>query len=137
VPRREQRGDAGDERLVLEGREAVQGQERQKRREVHGAADAVHVARVEVKGLAQHRHEGLVGVGGDFQADRIAPDALAETLLDHLEQVFSLLLLEGQVGVPRDAEDGVIQHAEAAEQFLQVLGDDVFQQHEANAAAAA
>src|SRR3989449_3625270 len=79
-----------------------------------------------------HLDERLVGVRRDLQAHRVAPPALPQALLDHLEQVFGVVLLDREVGVPRDAEHGVAHHAQPTEQLAQVAGDDVLEQDEAD-----
>ncbi len=68
---------------------------------------------------------------GDLQPHRVSPHPLAQVLLDGLEQVFRVVLIEGQVGVAGDPEDGMAQHAEPTEESPQVGRDDVLQQHEA------
>ena len=57
---------------------------------------------------------GMRLVDGD--ADDGAEAAPAHELLDRLEQVVGLQLLDGQLGVARDAEGVRLQHLHAGEQ---------------------
>ena len=68
---------------------------------------------------------------GQFEAHDAGHPPLAQLLLDHRQQVVGVLLVHLDVGVARDAEQVVLQHAHAGKQRLQVAADHALQRHEA------
>ena len=78
------------------------------------------------KDLARrHRHRAF-----DFEPDRLAEPPPAELLLDREEEVVRLVLLEGEVGVPRHPEEVVLDDLHPAEQEIEVGLDDLVEEDE-------
>ncbi|MGC4113208.1 MAG: hypothetical protein QM765_00720 [Myxococcales bacterium] len=139
VPQR-RRAVEGRDRLRLEGLVvqalAVQARgELHERLEVERPVDLVEVAdRVEPQLLAQPAGHLRRGVGLELQAQRVALLASPQHVLHRLEQVADLLVVHGEVGVARDAEEGGLLDLVAREEALQVVPDDVLDQQVAVAA---
>ena len=76
-------------------------------------------------------------VGLDLQAHGGAAAALADFLLDGLEQVFDFVVVDFVFAVAGDAEDGGVLDLHAGEQLRQVQADDGFQRREDVAACSA
>ena len=68
-----------------------------------------------------------VGAGGEFQPHGGPAAAVEHRLLDRVQQVAGVVVLDGHVGVARDAEHGRGQHLAAGEQLADVGGDHVLQ----------
>ena len=62
-----------------------------------------------------------------------AESAAAQLHLDRGEQVVGVFVLQGQVGVAGDAEDGVLLDDHADEQAVQLRGDQLLGRQEAHA----
>ena len=91
--------------LVLQIAEPLHPGERHEPGDVHRPGHPVHVAGLEIEGRNQHLDKALVRRLGDLQPHRVSPHPLAQVLLDGLEQVFRVVLIEGQVGVAGNPED--------------------------------
>ena len=91
---------------------------------------AVDVGRIQVERV----HQELLDLGGrvglDLQPHGRAAAALAHLFLDGLEQVLDLVVVDLDVAVARDAEDGIVFDLHAGEQLRQVHADDGFQRRE-------
>src|SRR5436305_1050943 len=107
APGRNELGDRlGDELRIAEVRITGQAVDLEEPGEVEQAGDRVDVDRVEVESLHEERADARHCVSLDFEANREAAAALADLLLDGLEQVFDLVVVDLILAVARDPEDG-------------------------------
>ena len=113
---RERGRRTGNQRFVLERAESIQPMQRQEDREIHRSAKPVDVPVVQIEGPDQHLHKPLVGGIGDLEPHRVAVQALAEVFFDGLEQIFSVVLIDREIGVAGHPEYGMAEHAKATEQ---------------------
>ena len=98
--------------------------------EVEGPFLPVGVVLTEVE-LPLQELANLVGhVGADLEAHRPAELTATQLDLHGGEEVFGLLLLEGEVGVAAHAERGGGLHVHPWEQLSQVCRDHLLQRHE-------
>ncbi len=97
-------------------------------RQVQHAGDFVDVGRLDAQAALQQRPCGGRHRALHLQADGRPEAPLAELLLDGHQEVVGLVLLDGQVGVARDAEEVVFQHLHAREEGIQVGRDDLLEQ---------
>ena len=96
----------------------------------HHPVDFVTIAAVELERLAQLAAQVLRHRRLDLEPHRFAEPAFAQLRLDRAQQIVGLVLLQVEIGVARDAEEVGRRHAQAREQRLQVVRDDVFEHHE-------
>ena len=88
----------------LEQFKALQSVHLHKECQVQGTVNLKDILAVDGQFLPEDFKEALIHIILDFQADGLAPLTFLELLLDFLQQVHSLLLIYGKVGVPHDAE---------------------------------
>ena len=115
---------------IAQVRIAGQAVDLEQARQVEQARDADTRRRRRGRGPSIRNCSTRRGVGLDLQADGGAAAALADLLLDGLEQVLHFVVVDFDVAVARDAEDGVALQGHAGEQVRQVQADDRFQRRE-------
>ena len=113
---------------VVERRDVEIG-DRVERVEIEHPGDLVYVRLLDVQAAHQQRPRGVGHGALDLEADDVAEAALAQLLLDRLEQIRRLFLFECQVRVARDAEEVVLEDLHAREERVEVGGDDLLEQH--------
>lgn len=67
---------------------------------------------------------------GDLQPHHVAEAALLHQVAHGFQQVVGLVLFDLKIGVAGDAEQGGADHRMAGEEQVQILGHEVFQQHD-------
>ena len=98
--------------------------------QVEHSGDADDVGGVQVEGRGQELLDLDGGVVLDLQTHGGAAAALADLLLDGLEQVFDFVVVDFDVAVARQAEGGVLAQEHARKEVRQVHSDDGFERRE-------
>ena len=117
--------DAG--RLELGPVHIIEGHEFGK---AHGPLDAVDLEGLQAQAPGQKVHQLARGLVGDLQPHHVAEAALFHQVAHGFQQVVGLVLFDLQIGVAGDAEQGGADHRMAGEEQAQILGHEVFQQHD-------
>ena len=117
--------DAG--RLELGPVHIIEGHEFGK---AHGPLDAVDLEGLQAQAPGQKVHQLARGLVGDLQPHHVAEAALFHQVAHGFQQVVGLVLFDLQIGVAGDAEQGGADHRMAGEEQVQILGHEVFQQHD-------
>ncbi len=99
--------------------------------QVDGPIDHIQTARFEVERFAEQPDETVIGATADLESHRLAAPPLPQRFLDRQQQVLDLVLVDRQVRVPRHPEHRLTHDAEAAEQLVDSLADQILKQHEA------
>jgi len=99
--------------------------------QLQGAVDDVDVVGIELELPAQQRQRLLRHGGLRLEADRTTEAAPAQLELHRRQEVVGLLLVHGDVGVPRDAERVVALDLHPREERAQMCGDHLLEGHEA------
>ena len=103
--------------------------------EVERRREAVDLLLGDVELLHEQAERHVVHVVADLEPDRRAEAAAQQLLLERLDEVLGLVLLDLDVLVARDAELVVLEDLHAGEQVVEVVGDEVLEGDEAQAAA--
>ena len=98
-----------------------------------GRCKAIDVLGGHLEVFGQQADQVLGHVGVHLQADGRTKVALAQALLDRLQQVRGLVLLDFHVGIARDAESVGLHHVKAREKRAQVADDHVLEPDKAAA----
>jgi hypothetical protein len=119
----ERRGPRRHERRVAQRVDVDLVDQRGQPRDVDGSVAAIEVAVAELELPEQESRQVIGAAGRHFEAHRGPVVAVGELALQRLPQVLDVLLVEPEVGVPREAELRVRYDIATGEQVAQVIVD--------------